>query len=127
MLVFVRQSPIAITLFAIICLPAAALTQNRTTALPPDSPQVFGPGIISGPVHDMAPAFTPDGKTVYFHRSGPGLTGVILVSYLRNGAWSRPGIASFSGQWQDIEPAMSPDGSYLLFSSNRPVGKDGEV
>jgi hypothetical protein len=127
MLVFVRQSPIAITLFAIMCLPVAALTQNRTTALPPDSPQVFGPGIISGPVHDMAPAFSPDGKTVYFHRSGPGLIGVILVSHLRDGVWSRPEIAPFSGQWEDIEPAMSPDGSYLIFASNRPANKDGEV
>jgi hypothetical protein len=116
-----------ITLFVIICLPFIAFSQNKTGALSPDSPRVFGPGVISGPVHDMAPAFTPDGRTVYFHRSGPGLTGVILVSQLRNGTWSRPEIASFSGQWQDIEPAMSPDGSYLLFSSNRPAGKGGAV
>ncbi len=114
-------------IIVIACLPVAAFCQNRAAVPSPDSPQVFGPGIISGPVHDMAPAFTPDGKTVYFHRSGPGLTGVILVSHLRNGVWSRPEIASFSGRWQDIEPAMSPDGSYLLFSSNRPANKDGQV
>jgi hypothetical protein len=122
---FNRQGLVAIVLLVITCLPVAVFSQSKPSS--PDSPQVFCPGVISGPVHDMAPAFTPDGKTVYFHRSGPGLTGVILVSHLRNGVWSRPGIASFSGQWQDIEPAMSPDGSYLLFSSNRPEGKDGEV
>jgi hypothetical protein len=118
-------TPIAIALLIITCLPFAAFSQSKSS--PPDSPQVFGPGIISGPVHDMAPAFSPDGKTVYFHRSGPGLIGVILVSHLRSGAWSRPEIASFSGRWEDIEPAMSPDGSYLIFASNRPAVKDGEV
>jgi hypothetical protein len=122
---FTRQELVSIALLVITCLPAATFGQSNPSS--PDSPQVFGPGIISGPVHDMAPAFTPDGKTVYFHRSGPGLTGVILVSHLRDGGWSRPEIASFSGQWQDIEPAMSPDGAYLLFSSNRPTGKDGEI
>jgi hypothetical protein len=134
MLSSIRQSLIVLPLFVVTCLPfavhaqnrTAAPTRNRTAALSPDSPQVFGPGIISGPVHDMAPAFAPDGKTVYFQRGGPGLTGVILVSHLRNGTWSRPGIAPFSGQWQDIEPAMSPDGSYLIFASNRPVNGVGE-
>jgi hypothetical protein len=126
MLPFIRQSPIAVTLFVITSLPIAAFSQNKTAYPPPDSPQVFGAGVISGPVHDMAPAFTPDGKTVYFHRAGPGLTGVILVSQLRNGGWSKPEIAPFSGRWQDIEPYMAPDGSYLIFSSNRPANGVGD-
>ncbi|GGB18194.1 PD40 domain-containing protein [Puia dinghuensis] len=92
----------------------------------PVKPELFAPGIISGAVHDAAPAFSPDGKTVYFHRSGPALSAVILVSRLRNGVWSAPDIASFSGSWQDIEPAMAPDGSYLIFSSNRPVVPGGK-
>src|SRR5579859_7530720 len=89
-------------------------------------PELFAPGIISGAVHDASPAFSPDGKTVYFHRSGPGLAGVILVSHLREGRWSEPEIASFSGVWQDIEPAMAPDGSYLIFASNRPIVPGGK-
>ena len=90
-------------------------------------PELFGPGIISGPVADAAPAFSPDGRTVYFHRSGVAMAGTILVSRLQAGVWSRPEVASFSGQWQDIEPAMSPDGQYLIFSSNRPVVGGGKV
>ena len=90
-------------------------------------PELLGPGIISGPVADAAPAFSPDGQTVYFHRSGVAMHGTILVSRLRAGVWSRPEVAAFSGQWQDIEPAMSPDGSYLIFSSNRPVVAGGKV
>jgi len=90
-------------------------------------PELFGPGIISGPVADAAPAFSPDGQTVYFHRSGVAMTGTILVSRRRAGVWSRPEVAVFSGQWQDIEPAMSPDGNYLIFSSNRPIVAGGKV
>ena len=90
-------------------------------------PEVFGPGVISGPVNDAAPAFSPDGETVYFHRSGPSMRGSILVSHRQNGVWSKPVVASFSGRWQDIEPAMAPDGSYLIFSSNRPVVAGGKV
>ncbi|HLZ86348.1 MAG TPA: hypothetical protein VKQ52_03860, partial [Puia sp.] len=89
-------------------------------------PEVFAPGVVSGPVNDAAPAFSPDGNTVYFHRSGPAMSGVILVSHRRNGVWSTPEIASFSGRWQDIEPAMAPDGSYLIFASNRPVAPGGK-
>lgn len=99
----------------------------QTPAPQTPTPEIFSPGVISGPVNDDAPAFSPDGQTVYFHRIGPGLTGVILVSHFRDGRWSTPVIAPFSGQWQDIEPAMAPDGSYLIFSSNRPAVQDGRT
>jgi Tol biopolymer transport system component len=84
-------------------------------------PELLAPGVISGPVDDASPAFTPDGKTVYFYRGGSALGRVILVSHWQNGKWSTPAIAPFSGQWRDIEPAMAPDGSYMVFASNRPA------
>ncbi len=84
-------------------------------------PTIFAPGAISGPAHDASPAFTPDGKTVYFSRGD-----AILVSRLQGGKWSNPKIAPFSGKWRDIEPAMSPDGSFLIFISNRPAGGKGK-
>ena len=31
-------------------------------------PSIFMTGVISGPAHESAPAFAPDGKTVYFSR-----------------------------------------------------------
>jgi len=89
------------------------------------TPEIFGPGVISGPVNDAAPSFTPDGKTVYFHRSSATL-GVILVSHWKDGRWSEPDIAPFSGRWSDIELAMAPDGSYMIFASNRPATPDGK-
>jgi hypothetical protein len=89
-------------------------------------PELFAPGVISGPVHDAAPVFSPDGNTVYFHRSGPAMTAAILVSHRRSGVWSKPEIVSFSGRWKDIEAAMAPDGSYMVFASSRPVAPGGK-
>lgn len=87
--------------------------------------EVFAPGVVSGPGHDAAPAFTPDGGTVYFQRSSVA-GGTILVSKRqRDGRWSEPQIAPFSGVWSDIEPAMAPDGSFLVFISNRPTHAGG--
>lgn len=89
------------------------------------APAVFAPGVISGPLHDSAPAFAPDGHTVYFSRSdGPHST--ILVSHEHAGQWSTPATAPFSGQWSDMEPSMSPDGSFLIFISNRPKTLGGK-
>ena len=89
------------------------------------TPQIFAPGVVSGPANDAAPAFAPDGKTVYFFR-GNGSDYDILVSHLRGTRWSRPIVAPFSGQWRDLEPSMSPDGSYLIFASTRPTDSGGK-
>lgn len=82
-------------------------------------PAIFAADAISGPAHDSAPTFTPDGDTVYFGRSNAQQS-VILVSQRRADGWSEPRIAPFSGIWNDMEPAMSPDGRFLVFVSNRP-------
>jgi Tol biopolymer transport system component len=89
------------------------------------APDIFAPGVISGPANDLSPAFTPDGRTVFFTRSN-SMQSTILVSHLKRGRWSKPEIASFSGEWRDLEPAMAPDGSYLIFASNRPATASGK-
>jgi Tol biopolymer transport system component len=83
-------------------------------------PEIFAPGVISGPAHDSAPAFTPDGHAVYFTRNNASAS-TILVSRLRGGRWTPPELAPFSGEWNDMEPAMAPDGSHLVFVSSRPT------
>jgi Tol biopolymer transport system component len=98
----------------------------RTAFASDSAPRVFAPGVISGPANDASPAFTPDGHTVFFTRSNASQS-AILVSQLRNGAWTAPTIASFSGEWRDIEPTMAPDGSYLIFASNRPAASNGKA
>jgi Tol biopolymer transport system component len=97
---------------------AAALFAAGVVADP--APQVFAPGVISGPANDAGPAFSSDGKTVYFFRSN-GNDYFIMESQLTKAGWSTPAIAPFSGQWRDLEPALAPDGSYLIFASSRPI------
>src|SRR5579864_1197700 len=89
-----------------------------------NSPRLFAPGVISGPADDLSPAFTPDGKTVFFTR-GNASGSVIMVSTLVGGRWTAPTIAPFSGKWNDLEATMSPDGSFLVFASNRPAVDGG--
>jgi len=92
------------------------------------SPQgeLIGPGTVSTGLQETSVAMTPDGETLYFMRSDFGeKDDTILVSHRRNGHWSEPEVASFSGQWHDSEPSLSPDGKRLYFVSNRPVQSDG--
>jgi Tol biopolymer transport system component len=84
------------------------------------TPMIFAPGVISGPANDGSPSFMPDGKTLFFTRSGSS-AGTIMESHLVDGHWTAPEIAPFSGQWNDQHAAVAPDGSYLIFVSTRPV------
>jgi hypothetical protein len=82
-------------------------------------PSVFAPGIVSD-ADSASPAFTPDGRTVYFMR-GAGEGSMLMQSQLGAAGWSAPRLLPFSGKWRDLDPALAPDGSFLLFVSNRPA------
>jgi Tol biopolymer transport system component len=90
-------------------------------------PIPFAKGTISTEDDEFGMTFTPDGKTCYFTKRTPSTlqssTMVICVSYCKNGRWSRPEIAPFSGRYKDFNPCISPDGLKLFFISNRPVGE----
>jgi outer membrane protein assembly factor BamB len=95
--------------------------------LPPAAriqPELFAPERVWPAGTDTAPTFTPDGSTVFFTHA-EGVHRTIMVSHLRNDAWTVPQPASFSGTWRDIEPVMAPDGTYLIFVSNRPLTPGG--
>lgn len=103
---------------------ALTLAAAATAALaePPavEAPTLFAPGSVSGPGNDWTPTFTPDGKTLYFTRSGPAW-GFILESHAQGGGWSAPVIAPFSGEYPDSSATLAPDGSYIVFESLRPA------
>jgi Tol biopolymer transport system component len=85
-------------------------------------PQLFAPEIVSTEFMETSASFMPDGKTVYFTRSDIQFNdNTILESHFKNGKWSEPEVASFSGVWRDSEPDVSPDGKRLFFVSNRPI------
>jgi hypothetical protein len=54
-------------LAVVIAVYSAPALAAQTAALP--EPQVFAPGMISGPANDGAPTFSPDGTTLFFTRS----------------------------------------------------------
>lgn len=101
----------------------AAPTGAHATS-PAATAAIFAPQAIAGTADDGAAAFTPDGDTVYFMR-GTGDGSTLVLSHRRDGRWSTPMPAPFSGRWRDLDPAMAPDGSYLLFASNRPATPGG--
>src|SRR6185312_5425691 len=103
-----------------VLLVAAAALSVTASAAADSVPQVFAPGVISGPADDEGPTFTPDGRTVYFFRNNSSDYFIMESHRLKDG-WSTPVIAPFSGQWRDVEPALSQDGSYMIFASTRPI------
>ena len=119
----VRPGHVMALLLAITAIPASRCLANDTMRTAP-APEVFAPGVISGPANDGAPTFTPDGNTLYFARSGANW-GFILESHKFNGQWSEPQVASFSGQFSDSQPALSPDGKRLIFTSLRSMSTAG--
>lgn len=114
-----RASYLAL-LSSMMAVPALTLAQPAESPIRTAAPQIFAPNVISGPANDGAPAFTPDGRTLYFGRSG-GSWGFIMESHLVDAHWTEPAVAPFSGLWPDSQPALSPDGSYLIFQSRRPA------
>jgi Tol biopolymer transport system component len=108
-------------LMAFFVLTSAATAGPTNLALV-GAPKLSALETVSPEGSDASPAFTPDGRTVFFTHGHS-----VMVSHLANGAWSQPEMASFSGVWRDIEPAMAPDGSYLVFISNRPEKVGGQA
>lgn len=89
-------------------------------------PQIFQEGIISKGDYESHPAFTPSGDTMYMIKCTYDLKlSAICVSYKKNGQWSEPVIASFSGKYMDSDPFVTKDGKELYFMSNRPL-KEGD-
>ncbi|MGE5457223.1 MAG: TolB family protein [Methanococcaceae archaeon] len=91
----------------------------------PFEPVPYLPGIVSLP-GTFGITFMPDGKTVYFARLNPETKKpVIMKSTFREGAWTSPMTAEFSGKYPEGDPFISPDGFKVFFWSTRPT--DGSV
>jgi len=90
--------------------------------------QIFQQGIISTGDYETHPAFSPSGDTLYFLRGLPDANFFsICVSFKKNGKWSMPQVAPFSGQYTDADPFVTKDGKTLYFVSNRPMKHGGPV
>ncbi|MEK6375522.1 MAG: hypothetical protein AABO58_22825 [Acidobacteriota bacterium] len=88
------------------------------------APAIFAPGLISTGDDESHPAFTPDGKTLYFIKNSPDFSyWTICLSRLVDAKWTTPEVAPFSGQYRDADPSITADGRHLLFISGRPNGE----
>lgn len=92
------------------------------------SPVRFADGVVNGGQDDAHVTFTLDGKQLYFVRSTPDFAHwTVLTSSFRDGRWSRPEVAPFSGRWNDADVSFSRDGQRMFFISNRPLTEGGPV
>lgn len=92
---------------------------------PGTSPKLFAPGFISTGMYERDVAMTPDGNELYFGLMSGGAA-TIAVTKRKNGAWTKPEIASFCEDPGifNLEPHITPDGKRFLFLSTRP--KEGQ-
>ncbi|HWR51889.1 MAG TPA: hypothetical protein VN428_12320 [Bryobacteraceae bacterium] len=112
----VRSALLVLTLSAA----AAAAQHPYASARPVTEAALFEP--LSTPDYDLNATFTPDGRTVYFTRSTPNFQHwTIVVSHFREGKWTQPEVAPFSGVYDDADPFLAPDGKRLFYISNRPL------
>lgn len=97
-------------------------SSSYSSKTPLPEPAIFAPGIISTGDYESHPAFTPDGNTLYYLKDAPDFSfWTIVVTEYKDGNWSTPEVAPFSGQYADADPFITADGSRLYFISNRPL------
>lgn len=100
----------------------ALLILAATTAPPAAAPQRWTPAPIASDQYESSPAFTPDGREMYFMRSDRSFGGYrILVSRCQSGAWTRPEPVPFAAKPPkvDADPFVSSDGRRIYFVSDR--------
>jgi len=90
-------------------------------ALPGNVPKIFAPGVISNGFANRDFTISPAGDEIFFTIQQLNIVSVIMISTKRNGKWSQPGVAPFSGVYNDLEASFTSDGKRLFFSSNRPI------
>ena len=103
----------------LFCVPLVFL-KTSSQSLP--QAKLFVEGVINTDADEYGPAFTSDGKTLYFtRRVNRRDSELIYVSRLEGGKWTAPELAPFSGKYFDKEPFVAPDGQRIFFASLRPV------
>jgi hypothetical protein len=88
---------------------------------PGTKPELFAPGFVSTGIFERDVAMTPDGRELYFSAGFRAIT-TIMVTRLRDGAWTSPEVASFATDpaYFYMEPCVSHDGRRIFFLTTRP-------
>ena len=117
----------AVPMAMLVAVSLVAQTAPYDSAKPLPHATVFAPGIISTGDYESHATFSADGREIYFLKMAPNFSRwTIFVSHYKDGTWSQPEVAPFSGQYQDADPYITADGKHFYFISDRPVEKEGE-
>jgi len=98
-----------------------------TTMQPAVSQELFDSGLENR----AGLSYSPDGDAAYWAAWNGAWGGdatstrTIYFSELRDGRWTEPAVAPFSGSFDDDDPFVSPDGRWLYFVSVRPASDGG--
>src|SRR5438093_10280000 len=115
---FARTCAITLT---IVSTSLVAQTAPYDSAKPLAHATLFAPGIISTGDYESHPTFTPDGREIYFLKMAPNFSRwTIFVSRYKDGSWSQPEVAPFSGQFQVADPYITADGKHFSCISDLP-------
>jgi WD40-like Beta Propeller Repeat len=119
-----REAMLNFTRVCAVMVSSSLAAQNAPydSTTPLSHATLFAPGVLSTGDYESHATFTPDGQEIYFLKMAPNFSRwSIFVSRYRNGAWSQPEVAPFSGQYQDADPYITADGKHFYFISDRPV------
>ena len=100
-----------------LCLLVARLTNDLAA-----EPTVWTPGALSTDAYESSPAFTPDGRELFFMRADANFQNYrLLWSRCRPSGWSKPEPPPFAAPPPVLEgdPFVTPDGQRVYFISSR--------
>ena len=90
---------------------------------PTDEPRIFANGLLNTSVNEFSLCFSPDGKEIYFSRSGEG----VLVCRWEEEGWTAPEVYPFFADDTAVDEAnCSPDGKWIFFNA-RPTISDERI
>ncbi len=92
------------------------------------SPELLPSPINTKGNNESVVSISPDGKQLYFFRSGSSLQGNLYVSEMNdNGSWGKPKHLSsdINTKYRESHVSIAPDGNSMYFTSDRPGGFGG--
>lgn len=94
------------------------------TIYPSDTAILYKRGIISTNLNEYNITFSPKGDMMLYTIANNTLANrfyTIFLTEKKQGKWTAPQIASFSGEFSDADPFFDPSGKKVYFISTRPV------
>jgi len=98
-----------------------SITDYLNQTSPGEAPRIFAPGLVSNGLANRDFTISPGGDEIFFTIQQRSFVSVVMNSTRKDGKWSEPVVASFSGMYNDLEASFPFDGKKIFFSSNRPL------